>query len=67
MTGELARRAIEEKREFFNTLAKNIWDVPETAFNEVRTSKLAADAAEELGFNVTRKAYDMPTSVMAVW
>lgn len=67
MTGEIAKRAIEEKQAFFDALAYSVWEHPETAFNEVHAMNATADAAEALGFTVERQAYGMPTCVTARW
>ena len=67
MAGEIARKAIEKKRDFFEALAKDIWAHPETAFHEVETARLAAEAARTLGFEVTKGAFGVPTAVMAKW
>ena len=56
MAGEIARKAIEKKRDFFEALARDIWAHPETAFHEVETARLAAEAVDEVYQRLCRVA-----------
>lgn len=67
MTGLLAKKAIEEKKELLYDLAKKIWENPEIAYKEVKASKWTADFLEEQGFEVERKYTGVPTAIKASW
>lgn len=67
MIGTKAIEAIEAKKDKFEKLALDMWERPETAYNEVLAAKLNADLARELGFEVEVGAYNMPTCVVARW
>ena len=67
MTGLLAKRAIEEKKDLLYELSKQIWENPETAFKEVKASKWTADFLKEEGFDVELGYAGLPTAIKATW
>ncbi len=58
---------IDEGRERFIDIAKTIWNHPELAMEEHRSSALLADELEREGFEVQRGVADMPTAFVATW
>jgi amidohydrolase len=62
---EAARQAIERARSGLVDLSHRIWDHPELAFEEERTSAWAADALADAGFDVTAGVADLPTAFVA--
>jgi len=46
-------RMIEEESPFYDRMARDIWEHPETAFNEARSSALYEKRLESKGFKVT--------------
>ncbi len=67
MTGLLAKKAIEEKKELLYDLAKKIWEHPEIAYTEVKASKWTADFLKDHGFEVEEKHAGVPTAIKATW
>lgn len=67
MIGEIALKAIQAKGERFVAHAKEIWQHPEIAYNEVNTCAATAKLLRELGFVVETGLYGMPTALRASW
>jgi len=67
MTGKIALQEIENKKEIVFELAKNIWENPEIAFQEVKASAWSAELLEKEGFEVERNYVGMPTAIKATW
>ncbi|MCQ2420053.1 MAG: amidohydrolase [Clostridia bacterium] len=57
--------AINEKREKILGVADAIWDTPELAFGEYRSSETLQKALEEEGFTITRGIAEIPTAFRA--
>lgn len=57
--------AINEKREKILGVADAIWDTPELAFGEYRSSETLQKALEEEGFAITRSIAGIPTAFRA--
>ncbi|HDN2510395.1 M20 family metallopeptidase [Providencia vermicola] len=56
---------IENHRAQFTALSDNIWDHPETRFEETYSANLLADALEQEGFHVERGVGDIETAFIA--
>lgn len=67
MVGEIAAARIESEKGSFITLAKQMWDTPETAFNEVNACKWTADLLMKYGFETKIGYANLPTCVMGKW
>jgi len=61
----VAIAAVEKNSAAVGEWGRKIWEFAEPAFQEHRSSKLLADALEQVGFRVRRGAADMPTSFVA--
>jgi aminobenzoyl-glutamate utilization protein B len=55
---------IDAKREIFVGLSDRIWDMPETNYEEFRSSSEHASLLEQEGFRVQRNVAGLPTAVM---
>jgi aminobenzoyl-glutamate utilization protein B len=55
---------VEAKRDAFFELSDRIWEMPETNYEEYRSSEEHAHLLEKEGFRVTRGIADLPTAVM---
>ncbi|MGO4566888.1 M20 family metallopeptidase [Rhizobium sp. 2YAF20] len=55
---------IDAKREIFFGLSDRIWDMPETNYEEFRSSSEHATLLEQEGFRVQRNLAGLPTAVM---
>ncbi len=62
-----AYKAIEEKSDVLVGLASNMWNEPETAFNEVNACAWTAQILKDNGFEVETGAYNLPTCVVGKW
>ena len=67
MTGETALKAVSEKESLWMGHARKVWELAETAYNEVKTCEATAELLRSLGFAVETGLYGMPTSLKAVW
>lgn len=67
MLGKIAFAKIEKEKEKFIGLAKNMWETPETAFNEVNACKWTTDLLREFGFETEVGYAGLPTCVMGRW
>src|SRR3954467_3082488 len=56
---------IEQKRDKWIDISKQIWSFAETRFTEHRSSELLVNTLEEEGFTVERGVADMPTAFIA--
>lgn len=56
---------IEQKRDKWIDISKQIWSFSETRFTEHRSSELLVNTLEEEGFTVERGVVDMPTAFIA--
>jgi len=56
---------LDAERGRFEALARRIWETPELALNETRSSAALADALEKEGFQVKRGVGDQPTAFIA--
>ena len=56
---------IESRRDDFCAIADDIWDHPETRFQEFWSAARLADALEAEGFNLTREAGGIPNAFIA--
>lgn len=63
----LAIEEIETRRKEFENLSQEIWQQPETAFEEFKTSDLIASYLEKNGFFVEREVAGLKTAIKAVW
>lgn len=57
--------AIDQDRAKIEALAQRIWETPETALQETKSSAALADALQAAGFQVTRGVAGMPTAFVA--
>ena len=60
-----ARRAVDEAADALVDLSHRIWDHPELAFEEERTSAAAAEVLADAGFDVRAGVADLPTAFVA--
>lgn len=67
MIGKTAQEAVEACRGKLETLAQQIWENPEIAYEETVSSELVAEFLEKEGFQVERKAGGVPTAIRAIW
>ncbi len=67
MIGTIAINKIKQEEAKLIDLAQKMWDVPETAYNEVNACKWTAELLQELGFEVEVGAYGLPTCVTGKW
>ena len=56
---------IETRREAYCAIADDIWDHPETRFEEYWSAQRLADALEAEGFQLTRDAGGIPNAFIA--
>jgi aminobenzoyl-glutamate utilization protein B len=56
---------LDQTRERWTTLAKKIWDTPETALNEKKSAQALVDALQKEGFKVTWGVGGEPTAFVA--
>jgi len=59
--------SVELHRNALIDISDKIWEHAETAFEEVESSKLLADYAEQQGFRVERGVADIPTAFVATY
>ena len=57
---------LDQTRERWTTLAKKIWDTPETALNEKKSAQALVEALQKEGFKVTWGVGGEPTAFVAV-
>ncbi len=57
--------SVEQRRDASWKMARTIWEAAEPGYQEHRSSKLLADAAEAAGLRVTRGVADIPTAFTA--
>ena len=67
MTNKIALETIERNRDTFIKISREIWEHPETAFNEKFASKILSDYLKEQGFEVELGYLGIPTAIRAVW
>lgn len=60
-----ARAAIDEAQDMLVDLSHRIWDHPELAFEEVKTSAAVAEVLDAAGFGVSTGVSDLPTAFVA--
>ena len=56
---------LDQTRERWTTLAKKIWDTPETALNEKKSAQALVEALQKEGFRVTWGVGGEPTAFVA--
>ena len=56
---------LDQTRERWTTLAKKIWDTPETALNEKKSAQALVEALQKEGFKVTWGVGGEPTAFAA--
>lgn len=62
-----AWEAIDRNAEAVVRLAKDIWQHPETAYQEHHAAKVTAAFLREHGFAVEEYAFGLSTALRAVW
>lgn len=67
MLGEIAKKAIEDKKESLYELSDRMWENPELAFKEVKAAAWTADFLKEEGFEVETQYARLPTAIKATW
>ncbi|EHR78180.1 amidohydrolase [Thermococcus litoralis DSM 5473] len=58
---------LENNKKRFVEIAQYIWENPELAFEEFKSSKILADTLKEFGFEVERGIADLPTAFVGTW
>jgi len=58
---------LNENERILVSLARDIWDHPQVAFEEAYASKLITDQLEKEGFDVKRGIAQIPTAFVASW
>ncbi|MBQ2327086.1 MAG: amidohydrolase, partial [Clostridia bacterium] len=67
MIGSIAIEKIRNDKDVFIGLAQNMWDHPETGYNEVKACEWTAEILKNYGFEVEVGAYGLPTCVVGRW
>jgi len=62
---KIALDVIDEKKEDFGRISKEIWENPELAYKEFHAHDVISDFLEKQGFEVTRKYKGIDTSFCA--
>lgn len=65
--GKAAQQAIDAKKDILVDLATRIWENPEVAWTEKKSSEWTAEVLEKEGFTVERNFTGIPTALRAVW
>jgi len=60
-------QSIEKHEANLIEISDKIWNLAETAFEEIGSAKILADYAEEQGFTVERGVAGMPTAFVATY
>ena len=63
--GTIALKHIQENAQTYKTLARNVWENPEAAFQEVKASEWCAELLAKSGFSVERAYAGIPTAIRA--
>ena len=61
----ILQEAVAARRDRYETLSDDIWDIPELLFEEHQSMRLHADLAREEGFRITEGLAGMPTALLA--
>jgi len=67
ITKQQALEAIDRNRDLVIRVSDDIWDNPETAFEEFKSVDIHCAALEEAGFTVERGVGDVPTAFTGTW
>ena len=67
MRESIAIKTIKQEEENIIKLAHDMWECPETAYNEVNACAMTAKMLEEYGFEVETGAFGLPTCVVGRW
>lgn len=58
---------IDVKREYLGSLSDQIWDTPETLYEEFKSAEILCTALEQEGFQVERNLADIATAFSGKW
>ncbi|MFC3040743.1 amidohydrolase [Virgibacillus xinjiangensis] len=56
---------IEQHKQTYTAMAQDIWDHPQTAYEEEYASELQSNALNEAGFSISKPIADIPTAFVA--
>ena len=62
MTKEQALQAIDREKAVLTDASDRIWDVPETAFQEFKSTEILCELLEKEGFKVEKNLADIATA-----
>lgn len=66
-TKQQALDSINAKREYLGSLSDQIWDNPETLFEEFKSAEILCTALEQAGFQVERNLANITTAFSGKW
>lgn len=66
-TKQQALDSINTKREYLGSLSDQIWDNPETLFEEFKSAEILCTALEQAGFQVERNLANIATAFSGKW
>lgn len=66
-TKQQALDSINAKREYLGSLSDQIWDNPETLFEEFKSAEILCTALEQAGFQVERNPANIATAFSGKW
>lgn len=66
-TKQQALDSINAKREYLGSLSDQIWDNPETLFEESKSAEILCTALEQAGFQVERNLANIATAFSGKW
>ena len=66
-TKQQALDSINAKREYLGSLSDQIWDNPETLFEEFKSAEILCTALEQAGFQVERNLVNIATAFSGKW
>lgn len=66
-TKQQALDSINAKREYLGSLSDQIWDNPETLFEEFKSAEILCTALEQAGFQVERNLANIATAFSGKW
>lgn len=64
---DIITREIDDRREHYASVAREIWDFAELGFQETKSSALLQQELRDAGFRVDSGVAEMPTAFIASW